>query len=154
MIHSVRQSNIIFLTPLQPPAPAPAQHYFSLTPLQPPAPAPASPTVFFSHTTPVTNSSSSPANGVNTKTNRQRDQLYSCNTETRLPYQRRNNFHPYTFVLLCYCIAKCKPDVMMTRYKLTMRSPARLPGRTILFYYVYYVYYTSLNNNVTIPRLK
>ena len=71
-----------------------------------------------------------------TKTNRQRDQLYSCNTETRLPYQRRNNFHPYTFVLLCYCIAKCKPDVMMTRYKLTMRSPARLPERAILLLYI------------------
>jgi len=48
MIHCVRQ-----------PAPAPAQQYFPLTPLQPPAPAPASPTVFFSHTIPAPASSSS-----------------------------------------------------------------------------------------------
>ena len=34
-------------------APAPAQQYFPLTPLQPPAPAPASPIVFFSHIIPV-----------------------------------------------------------------------------------------------------
>ena len=53
MIHSVRQ-----------PAPAPAQQYFPLTPLQPPAPAPASPTVFFSHTIPAPASSSSLPNAV------------------------------------------------------------------------------------------
>jgi len=53
-IHSVRQL-----------APAPAQQYFPLTPLQPPAPAPASPTVFFSHTIPAPASSSSLPNTLN-----------------------------------------------------------------------------------------
>ena len=41
-----------------------SQHNFPIVPLQPPAPAPASPTIFFSHTTPVPASNSSVPNAV------------------------------------------------------------------------------------------
>ena len=60
----------------------PALQYFPLTPLQPPAPAPASPTVFFSHTIPAPASSSILPNAVNTISM----QIIVQNSHLELPY--------------------------------------------------------------------